>query len=235
MAAGGLVQAMRSALSSCQHYADDRPRSDQAREHPQEQGGLADRHPRGKLLAGQEEARAPHRPLVFGNLDDLARHSGGGVVGRTSVGGDEYHAPGTTLFGHADTVPQQKTKETPRRRRTRWLGAAGVASALTVAAAGLASLPSQASGGRSAELVLTPGDVVRVAGTPVGCRVVRRGVPPATMLDCRRAGPLRGTYGVLLGRTRVRVVRFASARDAQVVLTAKHGGRAVCCSAEGRP
>jgi hypothetical protein len=78
--------------------------------------------------------------------------------------------------------------------------------------------------------VLSPGDAVQIAGIPVGCQVVRRGVPPATMLDCRRAGKLAGSYGVLIGRWNVRVIRFESAREARTVLTAKHGGEAVCCT-----
>ena len=90
--------------------------------------------------------------------------------------------------------------------------------------------PSQASGAARSTVLLSHGDTARVADVPVGCLVVRRGVPPATMLDCRRAGPLAGTYGVLLGRWNVRVVRFRSAREAQVVFTATHGGRSVCCT-----
>jgi hypothetical protein len=41
---------------------------------------------------------------------------------------------------------------------------------------------------------------------------------------------MAGTYGVLLGRSRVRVVRFRAAHEAQVVFTATHGGGAECCT-----
>jgi hypothetical protein len=54
------------------------------------------------------------------------------------------------------------------------------------------------------------------------------------MLDCRRAGPLRGTYGVLFGRSNVRVVRFNSAQAARVVVKATHGAGVVCCTKGGR-
>jgi hypothetical protein len=90
---------------------------------------------------------------------------------------------------------------------------------------------SAGAGRHSDTVVLARGDVARVADLPVACRVARRGVPPATMLDCRRAGTLAGTYGVLVGRWNVRVVRFTSAHEARVVLTARHGGKATFCGA----
>lgn len=88
---------------------------------------------------------------------------------------------------------------------------------------------SDASGTSFTTYDLTAGDIARVPDAQVGCRVVKRGAPPATMLDCRRAGSLTGTYGVLLGPARVRVVRFESSGVARVVFTARHGGRATCC------
>jgi hypothetical protein len=53
------------------------------------------------------------------------------------------------------------------------------------------------------------------------------------MLDCRRAGRLAGTYGVFLGRWNVRVLRFSSATEGQVVFSARHGGASVCCGTGG--
>ena len=131
-------------------------------------------------------------------------------------------------------VPRRPSAETRRRLRARAARALGAAALAGAAAAAASGTPQAASGAPIGELLIGPGDVVRIAGSPVGCRVVRRGVPPATMLDCRRAGVLKGTYGVLLGPVNVRVVRFTSASDATVVLTARHGGRAVCCTGEGR-
>ena len=102
--------------------------------------------------------------------------------------------------------------------------------------AGIAAGPAvPARGAAEVAVELQNGDIARVADVPIGCRVSRRGIPPATMLDCRRAGALAGTYGVLFGRSKVRVVRFSSAHEARVVFTATHGGGAGCCTgSQGR-
>jgi hypothetical protein len=109
----------------------------------------------------------------------------------------------------------------------------GAVALLGVVVGSLTGAPSEASGAARATVVLSAGDIARVADLPVGCRVVRRGLPPATMLDCRRAGRLAGTYGVLLGRWNLRVVRFTSAHEARVVLSARHGGPAEYCATGG--
>ena len=49
------------------------------------------------------------------------------------------------------------------------------------------------------------------------------------MLDCRRGGPLAGTYGTMLSARRAQVVRFRSSSVAKVVFTATHGGGARRC------
>ena len=49
------------------------------------------------------------------------------------------------------------------------------------------------------------------------------------VLDCRRAGTLRGSYGTMIGKSGVLVVRFRSNRVAKTVLTARHGGSVTCC------
>ena len=75
--------------------------------------------------------------------------------------------------------------------------------------AGIAAGPAvPARGAAEVAVELQNGDIARVADVPIGCRVSRRGIPPATMLDCRRAGALAGTYGVLFGRSKVRVGAF---------------------------
>jgi len=120
----------------------------------------------------------------------------------------------------------------PHCRRGKTLARLGAIAAAGTVGAFVGSLcgPHAASGAATATSILAAGDVVRVADLPVGCQVVRRGVPAATMLDCRRGGALRGTYGVLLGRWNVRVFRFESPTVARLVFTARHGSRAVCCS-----
>jgi hypothetical protein len=71
-------------------------------------------------------------------------------------------------------------------------------------------------------LSLNVGDVVRVAGSgDVGCRVVWRN--ELATLDCRRAGALAGTYGTLLNKDELLVVRFVDPKTAKIVLNAYHG------------
>ena len=72
------------------------------------------------------------------------------------------------------------------------------------------------------------GDVVKVAGAPIGCAVRRHGKQRA--VDCRRLGALGGTYGTLVTRSNVLVVRFRDATTGTVVFSARHGGtRARTC------
>ena len=94
--------------------------------------------------------------------------------------------------------------------------AAGVGSAVALGAVGTASQT----------LTVQPGDVIRVAGNAnVGCKV--RPHDGAETLDCRRAGPLTGSYGSMLNKNELLVVRFESATVAKVVLVARHGNRKV--------
>jgi hypothetical protein len=73
------------------------------------------------------------------------------------------------------------------------------------------------------ELLLEVGDVVRVKDGAVGCRVTRSSAfGGQKVLDCRRAGALRGTYGALLGDRKLLVVRFESGEVAKVVFSATH-------------
>jgi hypothetical protein len=77
-------------------------------------------------------------------------------------------------------------------------------------------------------LVLHVGDRVVVDGAKLGCQVVKRG--SRAVLDCRRGGDLRGTYGTMLSERRALVVRFRSYAEAKVVFTARHGGSARACA-----
>ena len=87
--------------------------------------------------------------------------------------------------------------------------------------------PAHAAASQDQPVLLDVGDSFQVTGAPVGCKVIARN--GAKSLDCRIAGPLRGSYGTLMSPTRLRVVRFTSERAAKVVLTAtQHGGFRVC-------
>jgi hypothetical protein len=75
-------------------------------------------------------------------------------------------------------------------------------------------------------VTVLPGDVIRVGGDAnVGCKV--RSHDGAETLDCRRAGPLAGTYGSMLNKNELLVVRFKSAKVAKIVFVARHGNRNV--------
>jgi hypothetical protein len=87
---------------------------------------------------------------------------------------------------------------------------------------------SSPSGSR--EILIDVGDVVRVKGGAVGCRVTRRaGFPGQKLLDCRRAGALPGTFGVFMGLRKLLVVRFEERDVAGVVFTAAHQGESTIC------
>jgi hypothetical protein len=74
-------------------------------------------------------------------------------------------------------------------------------------------------------LTLDVGDSVRVDGAGIGCRVTRLSqYGGRTFLDCRRSGPLAGTYATLLGEREVSVIRFINTRTAKVVFRARHKG-----------
>ena len=84
-----------------------------------------------------------------------------------------------------------------------------------------------ARGDAKGTVVMRVGDVMEVAGAPIGCQVVRRS--GRAVIDCRRGGRLAGTYGTLFDERRVRVTRFRSSDTAKVVFQAKHRGRARRC------
>jgi hypothetical protein len=105
-----------------------------------------------------------------------------------------------------------------RLRRHRCAAAAALSIALAVPAGALA-LTSQQREARDVHK-LASGDIVEVAGAPIGCIVrLHKG---ELALDCRRAGPLAGTYGTLLTPKQVVVERFESSKVAKVVFQAHH-------------
>ena len=102
-----------------------------------------------------------------------------------------------------------------RPRRRRLLVAAVALAALAVPAGALGWRES-----RGSTISLAQGDVARVSGAPIGCLVRRQDRYPA--LDCRRIGPLAGSYGTILTSRKVLVVRFQDQRTAKVVFSAHH-------------
>jgi hypothetical protein len=107
----------------------------------------------------------------------------------------------------------RKLARLPRGRRLLVLLSA--ASVLAIPAGALAWQEEQRS-----TIPVTLGDVVKVAGAPVGCLVRRQDGYRA--LDCRRVGPLAGSYGTILTSRKVLVVRFESQKTAKIVFSAHH-------------
>jgi hypothetical protein len=64
-------------------------------------------------------------------------------------------------------------------------------------------------------------DVVRLAGVPLACAAKHQDGERAFF--CRRTDAARGTYGVVITRTRLIAVRFESRSVAHVVFTARNG------------
>ena len=104
------------------------------------------------------------------------------------------------------------------------VGSLAAAAASSVAVSGILAAASPA------ELQLEPGDRFRVAGAEIGCRVARIAeLGGRTVVDCRRAGPLAGTYGAMVSEREAVIVRFRSGRSAKIVFQASHEGRAERC------
>jgi hypothetical protein len=101
----------------------------------------------------------------------------------------------------------------PRRRRLILLASA--VAALAIPAGALGWRASQGS-----TIPLAQGDIAKVTGAPLGCIVRKQDGYPA--LDCRRVGPLAGSYGTILTSRKVLVVRFENQRTAKVVFSARH-------------
>jgi hypothetical protein len=92
-----------------------------------------------------------------------------------------------------------------------------------VSALAMLVVPAGAFGWRESQgstIPLTHGDIVKVTGAPIGCIVRQQDGYPA--LDCRKIGPLAGSYGTILTSRKVLVVRFENQRIAKVVFIARH-------------
>ena len=79
-------------------------------------------------------------------------------------------------------------------------------------------------------MILAPGDVVRIKGTHVTCRVMG-GTP---RLECLRMAALAGSYGVRMGEKTVTVFRVKSATVGETVFSATHGERRFTTCRSGR-
>ena len=78
---------------------------------------------------------------------------------------------------------------------------------------------------------LEVGDRFRVHGVGVGCRVAQISeLGGRTVVDCRRAGPLAGTYGAMVSEREVAVVQFRSGQEAKIVFEARHKGSSRRCT-----
>jgi hypothetical protein len=79
-------------------------------------------------------------------------------------------------------------------------------------------------------LQLEPGDRFRVAGAEIGCRVAQISeLGGRTVVDCRRGGPLAGTYGAMVSEREAVIVQFRSGQRAKIVFQAAHEGKAERC------
>jgi hypothetical protein len=126
--------------------------------------------------------------------------------------------------------PDQVGESIPvRDRKARRVGrrAAALVAGIAAFAVGLAALvapadsPGRTDAAPAGIIPVSPGDVAKVTGAPIGCLVRRQSGERA--LDCRRAGALVGTYGTILTPTQVLVVRFETRKTARIVFQARHG------------
>jgi hypothetical protein len=106
---------------------------------------------------------------------------------------------------------------------------AAAVAAVSMASAGFARTQDE-SAARD-KLDVSVGDVVRVPGAQIGCRVTRlASYGNRVFLDCRRAGRLTGSYGTYFGLREALVVRFLDEKKAKVVLHARHQGEVTRCT-----
>jgi hypothetical protein len=113
--------------------------------------------------------------------------------------------------------------------------APAVALAATVAIGQLVTGGDGAAARRAAqpppqpqEIVLRPGDIMRVEGAPLVCQVALRA--GRATVECRRTGGARGTYGTFIDARTAIVARFHSSTTAQTVFRARHHGAWTACT-----
>jgi len=126
-------------------------------------------------------------------------------------------------YASVDDVPTRG-----RVRRRSLVVALFLAAVVAASVAAVALGATAARHGNPPAIAVGTGDVVKVAGAPIGCAVRHQDGEQA--LDCRRIGPLRSTYGAILTGRRLLVVRFVDKATATVVFSARHGSmRAHTC------
>jgi hypothetical protein len=64
------------------------------------------------------------------------------------------------------------------------------------------------------------GDIVKVTGAPLGCVV--RFQNGLRALDCRKTGPIAGTYGAIVTSKQLLVVRYQNQKAGRIVFSAHH-------------
>ena len=109
------------------------------------------------------------------------------------------------------------------------LGLAAFTATALASPAQVAPTPPPPSG--PSQQALNVGDSFVVPGASIGCQVTRRG--SSVVVECRRDGKAKGTYGTFISSKTVRVARFRSSRTAQVLFTARHGGKWRACGMPG--
>jgi hypothetical protein len=118
-------------------------------------------------------------------------------------------------------------------RTKRLLSLTAVAAAAALGAWSVRDDGAAAAGAsRTPAIAVHVGDRIRVLDAPVACRVVRmRQLGGRVAVDCRRGGPLAGTYGTLLTAREASLVRFESKHTARRVVIATHRGSVRQCEA----
>jgi hypothetical protein len=96
-------------------------------------------------------------------------------------------------------------------------------AAAALGAAGWSTTGPAATWRTDTVLNAKPGDRIRVVGAPIACQVVRMSqLGGRVVVDCRRAGDLRGTYGTFITAREAVLVRFESGRTAKRVAVGVH-------------
>lgn len=92
--------------------------------------------------------------------------------------------------------------------------------------------PAIATPGVPHLVTMRVGDAMLVEDAGVGCQVnLRSG---RVVVECRRAGQVRGTYMTLIGKHGAKLARFRSADAAKVIVGARHGGGWRACGTAAR-
>jgi hypothetical protein len=92
--------------------------------------------------------------------------------------------------------------------------------------------PAVVAPGVPHQVTLRVGDTIVVEDAGVGCQVDLRN--ERVVVECRRAGDVRGTYMTLISKRGAKLARFRSADAAKVIVGARHGGGWRACGTVAR-